>query len=133
MDEDRLKHSISVARKMVAIGKEYHLSEEELKELFMSMGTEFFDNHIILKSLSKFIYHFIFMLSKNSVPIDRLVLQGWSNNRPTCKSIWVIKQRERTQKYSLAGNYLTSPNPNLISSFKSFSVIEWRRPQHGHT
>ena len=35
------------------------------------MGTEFFDNHIILKSLLKFIYHFIFMLSKNSVPIDK--------------------------------------------------------------
>ena len=35
MDEDRLKHSMSVARKMVAIGKEYHLSEYELKELFL--------------------------------------------------------------------------------------------------
>ena len=28
------------------------------------MGTEFFDNHIILKSLLKFIYHFIFYVVK---------------------------------------------------------------------
>ena len=51
MDEDRLKHSISVARKMVAIGKEYHLSEEELKELFIlgynhDIGYEFCSDNI---------------------------------------------------------------------------------------
>ena len=28
------------------------------------MGTELFDNHIILKSLLKFIYHFIFYAVK---------------------------------------------------------------------
>lgn len=50
MDEDRLKHSISVARKMVEIGKEYHLSEDELKELFIlgynhDIGYEFCSNN----------------------------------------------------------------------------------------
>lgn len=51
MDEDRLNHSMSVARKMVAIGKEYHLSEDELKELFLlgynhDIGYEFCSNNI---------------------------------------------------------------------------------------
>lgn len=51
MDEDRLKHSISVARKMVSIGKEYHLSKDELKELFLlgynhDIGYEFCSNNI---------------------------------------------------------------------------------------
>ena len=51
MDEDRLKHSMSVARKMVAIGKEYHLSEDELKELFLlgynhDIGYGFCSNNI---------------------------------------------------------------------------------------
>lgn len=35
MDEDRLKHSIIVARKMIKIGKEYNLNEEELQDLFI--------------------------------------------------------------------------------------------------
>ena len=35
MDNDRLKHSISVARKMVEIGKSYNLNDSELQELFM--------------------------------------------------------------------------------------------------
>ena len=35
MDNDRLKHSISVARKMVEIGKNYNLSDSELQELFI--------------------------------------------------------------------------------------------------
>ena len=35
MDFDRLKHSISVARKMVKIGKNYNLSDNELQELFI--------------------------------------------------------------------------------------------------
>lgn len=35
MDFDRLKHSLSVARKMVEIGKSYNLSEYQLQELFL--------------------------------------------------------------------------------------------------
>ena len=35
MDFDRLKHSISVARKMVEIGKTYNLKESELQDLFL--------------------------------------------------------------------------------------------------
>ena len=35
MDLDRLKHSISVARKMVEIGKTYGLNGNELQELFI--------------------------------------------------------------------------------------------------
>ena len=34
MDEDRLKHSLAVANKMVEIGKEKGLGEEELQDLF---------------------------------------------------------------------------------------------------
>ena len=35
MDDDRLKHSLAVARKMVEIGKEYNLEENELQDLFI--------------------------------------------------------------------------------------------------
>jgi len=35
MDEDRLNHSIAVARKMVEIGKNYNLKKEQLQELFV--------------------------------------------------------------------------------------------------
>lgn len=35
MDNDRIKHSIAVARKMVEIGKEYNLDENELEDLFV--------------------------------------------------------------------------------------------------
>ena len=35
MDNDRLKHSYSVAKKMMEIGKNMGLSEEEIKELFL--------------------------------------------------------------------------------------------------
>ena len=35
MDEDRLKHSIAVARKMVEIGIEYNLNDNEWKDLFV--------------------------------------------------------------------------------------------------
>ena len=35
MEEDRLKHSIAVARKMVEIGKKYNLNENELQDLFV--------------------------------------------------------------------------------------------------
>lgn len=50
-DKDRLKHSISVDRKMVEIGKEYCLSEEELKELFVlgynhDIGYEFCNDNM---------------------------------------------------------------------------------------
>ena len=35
MDEDRVKHSLSVALKMIEIGKKKNLSEEQLEELFV--------------------------------------------------------------------------------------------------
>lgn len=35
MDDDRIKHSIAVARKMVEIAKRKNLSEEETKECFI--------------------------------------------------------------------------------------------------
>ncbi len=35
MDENRLKHSLTVARKMVEIGKQYHLNSNELEDLFV--------------------------------------------------------------------------------------------------
>ena len=49
MDEDRLKHSIAVARKMVEIGKEYNLYDDELQDLFVlgfnhDIGYEYGDN-----------------------------------------------------------------------------------------
>ena len=49
MDEDRLKHSVAVARKMVQIGKEYNLNTEELQDLFVlglnhDIGYEYGDN-----------------------------------------------------------------------------------------
>ena len=49
MDEDRLKHSLAVARKMVQIGKEYNLDEDELHDLFLlgfnhDIGYEYEEN-----------------------------------------------------------------------------------------
>ena len=49
MEEDGLKHSIAVARKMVEIGKEYNLNEEELQDLFVlglnhDIGYEYGEN-----------------------------------------------------------------------------------------
>ena len=49
IDEDRLEHSLAVARKMVEIGKIKGLAEEELKDLFMlgynhDIGYEFGTN-----------------------------------------------------------------------------------------
>jgi len=35
MDDDRLKHSISVARKMVSIAKKYNLTKEEINNCFV--------------------------------------------------------------------------------------------------
>lgn len=35
IDEDRLKHSIAVARKMVEIGQNYNLNNQQLQELFV--------------------------------------------------------------------------------------------------
>ena len=49
MDEDRWKHSIAVARKMIEIGREYNLNNNELKDLFVlgfnhDIGYEYGDN-----------------------------------------------------------------------------------------
>ena len=49
MDYDRLKHSYSVGKKMVAIGEKYNLNREELKDLFLlginhDIGYEFAKN-----------------------------------------------------------------------------------------
>ena len=49
MDNDRLKHSLSVARKMIEIGKDNNLEEEQLKELFLlgfvhDIGYEFVED-----------------------------------------------------------------------------------------
>ncbi len=51
MDEDRIKHSIAVARKMVEIAKNKNLSEEEIKNCFVigynhDIGYEFTTNGI---------------------------------------------------------------------------------------
>ena len=35
MDENRLKHSLAVARKMVEIGKKYNLDSNKLEDLFV--------------------------------------------------------------------------------------------------
>ena len=35
MNDDRLKHSIAVGRKMVKLGKEHNLPEEDLNNLFL--------------------------------------------------------------------------------------------------
>ena len=49
MDLDRMKHSLAVANKMVEIGKEDHLSDKKLEELFLlglvhDIGYRFGDN-----------------------------------------------------------------------------------------
>ena len=49
MNENRLKHSLAVARKMVEIGKEYNLDSNELEDLFLlglnhDIGYEFGNN-----------------------------------------------------------------------------------------
>lgn len=51
MDEDRLKHSLAVARKMVEIAKELNLSEEEKKVCFLigynhDVGYEYTQNGV---------------------------------------------------------------------------------------
>lgn len=51
MDDDRIKHSVSVARKMVEIAKNYQLSDEEIKTCFVigylhDIGYEFTNNGI---------------------------------------------------------------------------------------
>ena len=35
IDNDRLNHSLAVARKMIEIGKEYNLKNNELQDLFV--------------------------------------------------------------------------------------------------
>lgn len=49
MDEDRVKHSLAVARKMVAIAKKMNLSEQEVNNCFIiglnhDIGYEFNKN-----------------------------------------------------------------------------------------
>ena len=49
MDEDRIKHSIAVARKMVEIAKNKNLSEKEINDCFIigynhDIGYEFANN-----------------------------------------------------------------------------------------
>lgn len=49
IDENRMKHSIAVARKMIEIGKEYKLNNDELQDLFVlglnhDIGYEFGEN-----------------------------------------------------------------------------------------
>ena len=49
MDENRLKHSLAVSRKMIEIGREYNLDENELQDLFIlgfnhDIGYEFDNN-----------------------------------------------------------------------------------------
>ena len=49
MDEDRLKHSLAVARKMVEIGTEYNMNDDKLQDLFIlgfnhDIGYEYGDN-----------------------------------------------------------------------------------------
>ena len=51
MDLDRLKHSLSVANKMVEIGKEFNLDEGDLQDLFIlgynhDIGYNFYSNQI---------------------------------------------------------------------------------------
>ena len=51
MDEDRLKHSYVVARKMVEIGKKNNFDDEQIKELFVlglnhDIGYEFTQNGV---------------------------------------------------------------------------------------
>jgi len=51
MNDDRLKHSISVGRKMVELGKKYNLTEEDLNNLFLlgynhDIGYEFEKNGV---------------------------------------------------------------------------------------
>jgi predicted hydrolase (HD superfamily) len=49
MDEDRVKHSLAVAKKMTEIGREKNFSKEQIKELFLlgivhDIGYEFDDS-----------------------------------------------------------------------------------------
>lgn len=51
MDQDRLKHSYAVAKKMMEIGKEKNLNKKEIEELFIlglnhDIGYEFTNNGI---------------------------------------------------------------------------------------
>lgn len=48
IDNDRLNHSLAIARKMVEIGKEYNLNDDELQEDINSEYTSLF-----LKILNK--------------------------------------------------------------------------------
>lgn len=52
LDKNRLNHSLSVARKMVEIGKKYNLKDKQLEEIFIigynhDIGYEFTNNRIL--------------------------------------------------------------------------------------
>ena len=49
IDNDRVRHSLAVAKKMIEIGKEYNLNDNELQDLFLlgfnhDIGYEYEDN-----------------------------------------------------------------------------------------
>ena len=46
MDENRLKHSLAVAKKMIEIGKEYNLNDKELQDI----KTRYGENSITYKN-----------------------------------------------------------------------------------
>ena len=90
MDENRLKHSIAVARKMVEIAKSKNMSDEEIKNCFIigynhDIGYEFTKNGInhniiggeILKNINfkywkEVYYHGEINIEYNSVYLDIL-------------------------------------------------------------
>lgn len=79
IDEDRLNHSLAVARKMVEIGKKYKLNEDELQELFTlgynhDIGYEFGnnENHRIIGGT-------ILKASNYRYLLERAIL-SWRNN-----------------------------------------------------
>ena len=90
MDEDRIKHSIAVARKMVEIAKNKNLSEKEINDCFIigynhDIGYEFANNkleHNIVggeflrnagfKYWKKVYYHGEINIEYNSVYLDIL-------------------------------------------------------------
>ena len=89
MDEDRIKHSLSVALKMIEIGRKKRLSEEQLEKLFIlgfnhDIGYQFGDNRShneigvkILKNngykyLKEVLYHGKIDIDYNSIYLDIL-------------------------------------------------------------
>ena len=63
INNDRLNHSLAVARKMVEIGKEYNLNDSELQDLFVlgfnhdigyELGTN--ENHSVIGGNIEFLH-----------------------------------------------------------------------------